>query len=96
MCCEVIIWAKFGPFQGLLSGPRSFLAYFCSVFKRFLHIQLKIVFFCPVIRQFSQKNILQKFCANFCVCVCVFSNLLVSKLILRSFFFGVLLKNTIK
>ena len=37
----VIIWAK----QGLLSGPRSFLAYFYSGIKRFLHIQLSFCVF---------------------------------------------------
>ena len=64
ICCEVIIWSKFGGFGKLLSGPSwvfgsyylvqvcVFLAYKNSGFKRFvLHTQLSFcVFFCP---QFS-------------------------------------------
>ena len=63
ICCEVIIWSKFGGFWKLLSGPSwvfgsyylvqvCVLAYKNSGFKRFvLHTQLSFcVFFCP---QFS-------------------------------------------
>ena len=55
ICCEVGVWAKFGLLKGyyvgqvgLVSGPRSFLVYFYSGFKRLLHIQLSFhVYFLP-------------------------------------------------
>ena len=47
LCCEVIIWAKFGPFKGYYLGQvgvviraKVLLAYLYSGFERFLDIQL--------------------------------------------------------
>ena len=55
MCCEVIIWAKFGHFRcyylgqvGVIIWAKFFLAYKNSGFKRFLHTHLSFsVFFVP-------------------------------------------------
>ena len=55
ICCEVIIWAKFGHFRcyylgqvGVIIWAKLFLAYNNSGFKRFLHTQLSFsVFFVP-------------------------------------------------
>ena len=74
ICCEVIIWSKFGGFWKLLSGPSwvfgsyylskfVFLAYKNSGFKRFvLHTQLSfcVFFLSPIIRQFSKNSLFQK------------------------------------
>ena len=54
ICCEVIIWAKFGQFRcyylgqvGVIIWAKLFLAYKNSGFKRFLHTQLSFsVSFC--------------------------------------------------
>ena len=55
ICCEVIIWAKFGHFRcyylgqvGVIIWAKLFLAYKNSGFKQFLHTQLSFsVFFVP-------------------------------------------------
>ena len=52
ICCEVIIWAKFGHFRcyylgqvGVIIWAKLFLAYKNSGFKRFLHTQLSFCVF---------------------------------------------------
>ena len=53
ICCEVIIWAKFGHFRcyylgqvGVIIWAKLFLAYKNSGFKRFLRTQLSFCVFC--------------------------------------------------
>ena len=82
ICCEVIIWAKFGHFRcyylgqvGVIIWAKLFLAYKNSGFKRFFaHTVIILCFFlCPIIWQLSKISLFQKkgakivFFSNFCV-----------------------------
>ena len=69
ICCEVIIWAKFGHFRcyylgqvGVIIWAKLFLAYENSGFKRFLRTQLSfcVFFLCPIIWQLSKNSLFQK------------------------------------
>ena len=69
ICCEVIIWAKFGHFRcyylgqvGVIIWAKLFLAYKNSGFKRFLaHTVIILCFFlCPIIWQLSKNSLFQK------------------------------------
>ena len=69
ICCEVIMWAKFGHFRcyylgqvGVIIWAKLFLAYKNSGFKRFLHTQLSfcVFFLCPIIWQLSKNSLFQK------------------------------------
>ena len=74
ICCEVIIWSKFGVFKcyylvqvGVFKCyylvQVCFLTYKNSGFKRFgLHTQLSfcVFFLCPIIWQFSKNSLFQK------------------------------------
>ena len=56
ICCEVIIWAKFGLFERYYLGQVrvDIWAKVICGFKRFLHIQLAFCVFYPVISQFCK------------------------------------------
>ena len=70
VCCEVIIWAKFGLCRGYFLGQVDF-GLFYSGFKRFCaHSVTILCFCCPVSRQSSKKAFLKD-------CVHFFSNILV-------------------
>ena len=69
ICCEVIIWAKFGHFRcyylgqvGVIIWAKLFLAYKNSGFKRFLaHTVIILCFFlCPIIWQLSKNSLFFK------------------------------------
>ena len=69
ICCEVIIWAKFGHFRcyylgqvGVIIWAKLFLAYKNSGFKRFLAHTIVILcfFLCPIIWQLSKNSLFQK------------------------------------
>ena len=75
MCCEVIIWSKFGVFGsyylvqvGVFGSYRYYLVQVCFIayknsgFKRFLHTQLSfcVSFLCPIIWQFSKIAFFKK------------------------------------
>ena len=69
ICCEVIIWAKFGHFRcyclgqvGVIIWAKLFLAYKNSGFKRFLaHTVIILCFFlCPIMWQLSKNSLFQK------------------------------------
>ena len=80
ICCEVIIWAKFGHFRcyylgqvGVIIWANLFLAYKNSGFKRFLHTQLSFSFFCAQLSgsylkiAFFKKWVQKLGFSNFCV-----------------------------
>ena len=73
ICCEVIIWAKFGFWRviiwaklGLLSGPSLFSHYKNRGFRRFAFAQLSFLcfFLCSIVCQFSKNSLFEKGCSK--------------------------------
>ena len=70
ICCEVIIWSKFGPFRGFYLVQVEVIiwskfvskTYCYSGFRWFLHTQLSfcVCFLWPIIWQFSKNRVFQK------------------------------------